>query len=87
MPPFMVAAILFWPTVIGTGFYFVRRYVRAVERRSGSIGTLDAISERLLRVEEALETTRAEMARIEEGNEFTQRLLSERASARRDPPA
>ncbi len=87
MPPFIIAAILFWPTVIGTGFYFVRRYVRAVERRSGSSATLDAISERLLRVEEALETTRAEMARIEEGNEFTQRLLSERASARRDPPA
>lgn len=87
MPLFMVAAILFWPTVIGTGFYFVRRYVRAVERRSGSGATLGAISERLLRVEEALETTRAEMARIEEGNEFTQRLLSKRASARRDPPA
>ena len=87
MPPFMIAVILFWPTVIGTGFYFVRRYVRAVERRSGSGATLDAISERLLRVEEALETTRTEMARIDEGNEFTQRLLSERASAKRDPLA
>lgn len=87
MPPFMVAVVLFWPTVIGTGFYFLRRYVRAVERRSGSGSTLDAISERLLRVEDALEATRAEMARIEEGNAFTQRLLSERASPRRDPPA
>lgn len=87
MPLFMVAAILFWPTVIGTGFYFLRRYVRAIEHRAGSGATLDAISERLLRVEESLETTRAEMARIDEGNEFTQRLLSERSSARRDPPA
>ena len=87
MPPFIIAAMLFWPTVVGTGFYFLRRYVRAVERRSGSDATLDAISERLLRVEEGLETTRTEMARIEEGNEFTQRILSERSSARRDPPA
>lgn len=87
MPLFIIAGIGFWTAVIGTTVYFARRYVRAVEHRSRSGATLDALSERLLRVEEALETTRAEMARIEEGNEFTQRLLSERASARRDPTA
>lgn len=79
MPAFFIAAILFWASVIGTGFYFVRRYVRAVERRAGSDRALEALSERLLRVEEALETTRSELARLEEGHDFTQRLLAERA--------
>ena len=38
------------------------------------------LSERLLRVEEALEATRTELSRLEEGHEFTQRLLAERSS-------
>ena len=79
MPAFMIVAMLFWPAVIGTGFYFVRRYVRAVERRAGSDGALEALSERLLRVEDALETTRSDLARLEESHDFTQRLLAERA--------
>jgi len=79
-PIIVVAAIVFWPTVIGTGFYFVRRYVRAVERRAGSDVALAALGERLLRVEEALETTRTEISRLEEGHDFTQRLLAERST-------
>lgn len=82
MEPFIVAALVFWPTVFGTGFYFVRRYIRAVERRAGSETALAELSERLLRVEEALEATRAELSRLEEGHEFTQRLLVERSSNR-----
>ena len=81
MEPFLVAgAIVFWSGIIGTGFHFVRRYVRAVERRGGSDAALAALGERLLRVEEALESTRTELSRLEEGHEFTQRLLAERAS-------
>jgi hypothetical protein len=82
MGPLFVAAIAFWPAVFGTGFYFVRRYIRAVERRAGSEVVLATLSERLLRVEEALEATRTELSRLEEGHEFTQRLLAERSSNR-----
>ena len=82
MGPLMVAALVFWPTVFGTGFYFVHRYIRAVERRAGSETALAALSERLLRVEEALEATRTDLSRLEEGHDFTQRLLAERTSNR-----
>jgi len=68
MEPLFVAAIAFWPAVFGTGFYFVRRYIRAVERRAGSEVALATLSERLLRVEEALEATRTETVAARRGS-------------------
>lgn len=67
----MIVAMLFWAAVIGTGFYFIRRYVRAVERRAAADGTREALGERLLLVEEGLESMRSDLARLEESRDFT----------------
>jgi len=78
MPLFLIAAMLFWPAVAGTGLYFVLRYVRAVERRAGSEAELAALRDRMLHLEEALDGTRTDLARLEATQDFTQRLLTER---------
>jgi hypothetical protein len=80
MPPMMLVALLFWPVVLGSGLYLGWRYVRAVERRSVAEGELTSLRERMLQIEEGLDATRSDVARLETGHEFTQRLLNERAA-------
>jgi hypothetical protein len=55
----------------------------AVKKPKGSVADrkqLEAIEARLSRMEEAIESVAVEMERVAEGQRFTARLLSERAS-------
>ena len=71
--------------VIGGGVYLVVRYVRAVERRGADLGDGPALRERLQRLEEEFGRATEQIARLEEGQQFMQRLLIERSSG--TPPA
>jgi cell division protein FtsB len=77
--------VAFWGTVLGGGFYFVRRYVRAVERRAGQEESLAALQARVATLEELIEGMRAEVDRLESGQEFTTRLLADRAKSSSSP--
>ncbi|MBA3671004.1 MAG: hypothetical protein H0W68_03140 [Gemmatimonadaceae bacterium] len=85
MPFFFFLVMAFWSSVLGGAFYFVRRYVRAIERRSDQEGALTELRTRLLAVEELSETLRSEVARLESTQEFTTRLLERGASAASPP--
>lgn len=66
--------------VIGGGVYLVVRYVRAVERRGVDQGDAPALRERLQRLEEECGRAEERIERLEEGQQFMQRLLMERSS-------
>ena len=78
MFPFVFVVIAFWVTVLGGGFYLVRRYIRAVEHRGKDEIDLAELRTRIIALEDALETTRSDVERLEAGQEFTSRLLSAR---------
>ncbi len=71
--------------VVGGGLYLLLRYVRAVEQRNLGPGDGTALRGRVERLEVELERTIAEVERMEEGQRFMQRLLSERTGSA--PPA
>jgi hypothetical protein len=73
------AAMAFWGSALGGVFYFARRYIRAVERRTGSETELAELRERVAGLEDALDLTRREVERLETAQEFTTRLLASRA--------
>jgi hypothetical protein len=73
-------AIAFWGVVLGGGAYAVRRFLRAYERRAGSNTELTALQERVAALEESLDTVQGTLERVSAGQEFTTKLLSERAS-------
>lgn len=75
----------FWGAVLGGGFYFVRRYVRAVERRASQEETLTELRSRVATLEELVDGMRTEVDRLETGQEFTTRLLAERSRATSTP--
>lgn len=81
---FMMALALIWPALgvvaLVTGIYFARRHVRALERSTTDDAGLAELRQRLLQIEETLETTRRDVDRIEAGQEFTTRLLGERTT-------
>jgi hypothetical protein len=79
MDPYIVfSASAFWGAALGGGFYFARRYVRAIEQRSGSEAELAELRERVNGLEDALDATRREVERLEGAQEFTTRLLAPR---------
>ena len=67
--------------IVGGVFYFVHRYLRVIERRSGNAAILGDLQARIAALEEASETTRSDIVRLETGQEFTTRLLGTRANA------
>jgi hypothetical protein len=78
MLPYLVSAIAFWGTVLGGGFYFARRYARALEGRTGHEAELVELRERVNALEDALDVTRREVERLETAQEFTTRLMAPR---------
>jgi hypothetical protein len=78
-PIIVIAAIAFWGSALGGTFYFARRYIRAVERRTGGEAELAELRERVAGLEDALDVTRREVERLETAQEFTTRLLASRA--------
>ena len=69
-------AVAFWGSVLGGGFYFVRRYVRAIERRGTEDQTVAELRARLTTMEELVDSLRNDVSRLEEGHEFTTQLLT-----------
>jgi hypothetical protein len=80
-PLIFVVAVAFWGTVLGGGFYFARRHVRALERRASDESELADLRQRVARLEEALDDTHRDVERLETAQEFTNRLLAGRPSS------
>jgi hypothetical protein len=76
MLPILLAGIAFWGSVLGGGFYFVRRYVRAVESRGAKDAELLEMRQRISTLEDSLDATQRDVERLEAAQEFTTRLLS-----------
>lgn len=84
---YVALGVAFWGTALGGGFYFVRRYVRAVERRASQEESLAALQARVATLEELVDGMRAEVERLQPGQEFTTRLLAERAKSPSSQPS
>ena len=83
----MLALAFVWPALgvatVGTGAYLARRYVRAVERRGVDESALAEMRARVAELEAVVEGTRQDVDRLEAGQAFTERLLTERVSKAR----
>ena len=83
-PPAMViglVATLAWAAVIaGIGIPFARAWARRIENR-GNAPVPPDVSQRLARIEAAVDTIALEVERISEGQRFATRLLSEQRDA------
>jgi cell division protein FtsB len=78
----MLLVLLFpivWLSILGVGVYFAARLVRAFERRGKEPAGLEDLRQRVTQLEDNLDAARDEIARLNEGHEFTTRLLTERA--------
>ena len=71
--------------IVGGVFYFVHRYLRVIERRSGDAAKITDFQARIVALEEASETMRTDIVRLETGQEFTTRLLGTRTSSGERP--
>ncbi len=72
---------LFWVGLAGTGVYLGVRYLRAAERRSGAV-EVNELRNQVQQLRETVETLRSDLDRLQESQDFTTRLLSERSSKR-----
>lgn len=75
----LVLSLLPWMLVAGGAGYLFTRFLRAYERRSNSGQDMLPMEARLRELESALESTQQEVARLADEQQFTMRLLSERA--------
>jgi hypothetical protein len=74
--------LLGWAPYLAFGggvLYLGARYVRAVERRGVSRAEIAGIAERMARLEEAVASVADDVERVEEGQSFATRVLTERA--------
>ncbi|MEP6729923.1 MAG: hypothetical protein ABJE10_04750 [bacterium] len=83
--PYAAMAVAFWGSILGSGFYFARRFARAAEARSANGAHLTELTQRVLALEEALDGARRDIERLETGQEFTTRLLSSRVGSDERP--
>lgn len=78
--PFVL--VLVWPLFLLSGLggagYLGLRAVRALERRTRAAPELEALRERIELLEQQLESQSEELRRVTEGQQFTERLLSDR---------
>lgn len=49
--PALISAVVFWGLALGGGFYWARRYVRAVEQRVRQDATIAGLEERIRELE------------------------------------
>jgi membrane protein implicated in regulation of membrane protease activity len=85
MPQLMYVGFAIWAVILGSSIYFARRFVRAFERRSESQAALTALEQRLAELEDAMESVRDDLGRLEAGQEFTTRLLGSRSGLVKRP--
>jgi len=72
---------LFWVGLAGTGVYLGVRHLRASERRSGAV-EVNELRNQVQQLQETVDTLRSDLDRLQESQDFTTRLLSERSSKR-----
>lgn len=77
----IVSTLLLYGLPIGGLLYLGLRWVRAVERRNGGRAELEALTERVVQLEEELGRTTGDVERLREEQRFTTRLLAERSGA------
>ena len=70
---------VFLAAVLATGAYLGFRYVRAAEGR-GKGSDVEQLRGQVQLLQEAVDSLRADLERVQEGQDFTTRLLSERSS-------
>ncbi|MDQ3697353.1 MAG: hypothetical protein M3373_04925 [Gemmatimonadota bacterium] len=85
MEPLIPVVLTFWVAVFGGGFYFVRRYVRAVERRTNQDEAVAELLARVASMEEVVDDLRTDVERLVTGQEFTTRLLADRSRSTSSP--
>ena len=68
------------------GIYFVLRFLRAYERRSGRASDLGDLTQRVAAVEGRLEHLADTLEQIAEGQRFTTRVLVDRTGGPTDTP-
>ena len=77
----MLLAYLPWLLFGGGLLYLGVRAVRALERRGAANVELSALRERVELLEEAVATQAEATPRVEDGQRFTERLLTERSGS------
>ncbi|MEO9224873.1 MAG: hypothetical protein ABI328_00680 [Gemmatimonadaceae bacterium] len=79
---FGLLSFFLWPAIsvagIGVGAYYAHRFTQTVERQGENRRAMEAMEDRIKRVEAALDESQRTIERIEAREEFTTRLLSER---------
>jgi len=70
---------------LGAFIYLGARFVQAMEKRAAAQEDVRALEKRVSQLEDALADASANLQRLSEGQEFTTRLLTERASEQNEP--
>lgn len=78
--PFLILPMVFWMVILVGGFTLAARLVRAYEQRSAGGGQSDALHERVVRLEETIESMNVQLNRLAEAQQFTTRLLEGKRS-------
>ncbi len=84
MFPILLLPLVFWLVVLSGGFYVAIRFIRAFETRGrgGDADAIEALGQRLLRLEETMEAMGTQLERVSEAQQFTTKLLTEKT----EPP-
>jgi hypothetical protein len=77
----LVLGKVVWLGFLGTGAYLGFRYVRAQERRGHAL-ELEELRTQVHHLQETVDGLQGDLHRVQEGQDFTARLLSERSSKR-----
>lgn len=83
----LVQILILLPSLllVGAVLNLAFQFVRAFERRGADRSDVRALQVRLEQLDEAVGRTASQVERLEEGQQFMQRLMSERASGH--PPS
>ncbi len=76
-----------WPMLgalgLGTAAYFAQRFARAQEKTGQHQRDVTELRQRMESIEEALDASQRDVARLETAQAFTNRLLTERVPTQR----
>lgn len=75
---FLLVGKVVWLGALGVGAYLGLRYVRAQERR-GRATEVAELQSQMKQLQESVDGLRIDLDRVQEGQDFTARLLSERS--------
>lgn len=83
MGPDVVVPVAFFlmVAVLGVGIPLARAFARRMDRTGAASAIPPDVTQRLERMEQAIDSIAVEVERISEGQRFTTKLLSERAPA------